>query len=99
MVKPLEDKPCTAVSDSDRLTGDEVRAVKFRRPAFGHRGYDEEQVDIFLDWIADSLDRGELIPAQKLHDASFGKPALVRHGYREDDVDAFLKVVEQAVAG
>lgn len=99
MVKPLEEKLTTDNAGSNRLTGDQVRAVKFRRPAFGHRGYDEEQVDIFLDWVADSLDRGEVIPAEKVHDASFGRPGLTRHGYREADVDAFLQVIERAIAG
>lgn len=94
MVKPLEDRPTTA----GPLTADAVRAITFRKPGFGHRGYDEEQVDIFLDWIAESLESGAPIPMAKVHDVTFGKPGLNRRGYREDDVDAFLEVIEQAVA-
>jgi DivIVA domain-containing protein len=87
----------TADEQPIRLTADEVRAVKFRRPARLHRGYDEEQVDIFLDWVADSLDRGEPIPAATVHNATFGKPGLNRRGYREDDVDEFLRLIERAL--
>ncbi|MEV6966779.1 DivIVA domain-containing protein [Hamadaea sp. NPDC051192] len=33
------------------LTPDDVRQVAFRKPAFGKRGYDEEDVDTFLDAV------------------------------------------------
>ncbi|HEX2904607.1 MAG TPA: DivIVA domain-containing protein [Jatrophihabitans sp.] len=101
MVKPLNQQsapPETAGAEPDptRLSGADVRAITFRKPRFGHRGYDEEQVDIFLDWVADSLDAGEPIPPARVHDVSFGKPGLNRRGYREQDVDAFLSRIEAA---
>jgi DivIVA domain-containing protein len=37
------------------LTPQDVRNVAFNKPAFGRRGYDEEQVDAFLDEVAGTI--------------------------------------------
>jgi DivIVA domain-containing protein len=37
------------------LTPQDVRNVAFNKPAFGRRGYDEEQVDAFLDAVAGTI--------------------------------------------
>ena len=39
------------------MTPDDVRTVKFGRPPFGKRGYDEEEVDAFLDIVEVELSR------------------------------------------
>ena len=36
------------------LTPQDVRNIAFNRPPFGRRGYDEEQVDAFIDAVAPS---------------------------------------------
>ena len=37
------------------LTPDDVNRIAFRKPAFGKRGYDEEEVDTFLDAVQNTL--------------------------------------------
>ncbi len=98
MITSLADQPTTRSPGSIRLTGEQVRALTFRRPPFPHRGYDESQVETLIGWIAASLDRGEAIPAEKLHDVRLGRSGRHRRGYDEADVDAFLRIVERAVA-
>jgi DivIVA domain-containing protein len=37
------------------LTPSDVRNVRFAKPPFGRRGYDEQQVDVFLDEVERTL--------------------------------------------
>ncbi|WP_326551665.1 DivIVA domain-containing protein [Micromonospora sp. NBC_01813] len=37
------------------LTSDDVRNVAFRKPALGRRGYDEREVDMFLDAVESTI--------------------------------------------
>jgi DivIVA domain-containing protein len=37
------------------LTPDDIRNVAFNKPPIGRRGYDEEEVDVFLDEIERTL--------------------------------------------
>lgn len=37
------------------LTPEDVRNIAFRKPPIGRRGYDEEEVDAFLDEVEQSL--------------------------------------------
>jgi DivIVA domain-containing protein len=37
------------------LTPDDIRKVSFRKPPIGRRGYDEEEVDAFLDVIEGTI--------------------------------------------
>ncbi|WP_372507313.1 DivIVA domain-containing protein [Mycobacterium heckeshornense] len=41
------------------LTPDDVRNVAFTKPPLGKRGYNEDQVDAFLDRVEDTLKRRE----------------------------------------
>ena len=38
------------------LTASDVRKVTFKRASFGSRGYDEEEVDTFLDEVEKTID-------------------------------------------
>ena len=40
-----------------RLTPAEVHNVAFKKPSIGKRGYDEDEVDAFLDLVEDELAR------------------------------------------
>ena len=72
----------------DRATGEaaiaRIKGAKFRTTRWG--GYDEREVDDFLDEIVARLSRGE--------QAGPGSPAFsgarLRPGYRRADVDALL---------
>jgi DivIVA domain-containing protein len=76
-------------------------ADRIRDSRFGttHRGgYDEEEVDKFLDRITDGLIRGERGTLSRLAGEARFKTVRVRPGYVMADVDSFLASVEQALA-
>lgn len=80
-----------------RLTGEAVWQVRFRKPPFGRRGYDEDEVDTFLDALAAALSArpGTVrLSAADVHGAEFRKPPIGRRGYDEDEVDRFLDLAE-----
>jgi DivIVA domain-containing protein len=80
-----------------RVGGADVRAVRFGKPPFGRRGYDETEVDDFLRRIADALDQAPgaaRVDAEEVHEVAFRKPRIGSRGYDEDEVDAFLDLLE-----
>lgn len=79
------------------LTGDDVVKVTFRKPPQGKRGYNEDQVDAFLDLVEKEIrvPRSTGLTEVHVHDVAFGKPSMGKKGYHEDDVDAFLDLVEE----
>jgi len=83
---------------AQRVTAADVRAVRFGKPPFGKRGYDEAEVDDFLRLVSDTLalvPQGVRITPAQVHEVAFRKPRLGSRGYDEDEVDAFLDVVEE----
>ena len=81
------------------LTPEQVHNVAFSRPPRGKRGYNEDQVDAFLELVEAALrdpTRRVLTPEQ-VHNMAFSKPPIGKRGYNEDEVDAFLDVVEQQI--
>ena len=73
---------------------------RIRTSRFGttHRGgYDEEEVDEFLDRITDGLVRGERGTLSRLAGEARFKTVRVRPGYVMADVDSLLAAVEQAL--
>jgi DivIVA domain-containing protein len=81
----------------DRLTPELVRNVAFAKPPIGQRGYNEDEVDAFLDVVEATLrdpTSGRLTPEQ-VRNVAFSKPPIGKRGYNEDEVDAFLDVVER----
>ena len=62
-------------------------------------GYDEEEVDVFLDAIRDAFlgVRGTLLTSDEIRNIKFTKTRL-RPGYDEDDVDTFLDYVGTRLA-
>jgi DivIVA domain-containing protein len=86
---------------SDGLTAQQVREIIFSNPPIGKRGYNEDQVDAFLDRVEATLQDpaapGGVTPAE-VRDTAFSKPRIGRRGYHEDEVDAFLDLVESELA-
>lgn len=79
------------------LTPDKVRAVAFDRAPLGKRGYDEDQVDEFLDRVEAALaGTADLTPDDVLT-VVFDGGSLLRRGYDEDQVDQFLDTVVAAL--
>lgn len=81
----------------DRLTADEVHNVAFSKPPPFKRGYDEDDVDAFLERVETTLRdpsaAGGLKPAD-LHGLTFSKPPIGKRGYNEEEVDSFLRLIE-----
>ena len=81
------------------LTPEDVRNVAFSKPPLGKRGYNEDEVDAFLDLVEAALrdpTRHTLTPEQ-VRNKTFSKPRIGHRGYNEDEVDAFLDLVEQQI--
>jgi DivIVA domain-containing protein len=80
-----------------RLSAADVRTVRFGKPPFGKRGYDEMEVDDFLRLVADTLAQapgGSRVNSGQVHEVAFRKPKIGSRGYDEDEVDAFLDLIE-----
>lgn len=75
------------------MLADEVRAVRFRKAPIGRRGYDEEQVDEFLDRIEGALRGRSAMTLGELRDTRIGRSPVGKRGYRDEDVDAFVERV------
>jgi DivIVA domain-containing protein len=89
--------PPAAQRPIQRVTAADVRTVRFGKPPFGKRGYDEMEVDDFLRLVADTLAQapgGSRINAGQVHEVAFRKPRIGSRGYDEDEVDAFLDLIE-----
>lgn len=72
------------------MTPEDVRNVLFDRSPPGRRGYDEDQVDAFLDLVEQALAGGRPLTTDAVRAVAFGKAGLFRRGYDERQVDAFL---------
>ncbi|GAA4414812.1 DivIVA domain-containing protein [Actinokineospora soli] len=80
------------------LTPERVRAVVFDRAPLGKRGYDEDQVDDFLDLVEATLAGTASLTPDDVRTAVFDSASLLRRGYDEDQVDAFLDAVVAALS-
>jgi DivIVA domain-containing protein len=78
------------------LTPEQVREVAFSKPPVGKRGYNEDDVDVFLELVETTL-RGpstSALTAEDVHEMVFSKPPAGRRGYNQDEVDALLELIE-----
>jgi DivIVA domain-containing protein len=85
----------------NRLTPEQVRNTAFSKPPIGKRGYNEDEVDAFLDLVEAALrdpTRRALSPEQ-VRNIAFSKPPIGKRGYNEDEVDRFLDLVEEQFKG
>jgi DivIVA domain-containing protein len=79
------------------LTPEQVRNIAFSKPPMGKRGYNEDQVDGFLDLVEAAL-RGpaqRILTPEQVRNTAFSHPPIGKRGYNQDEVDAFLDLVEQ----
>ena len=79
--------------DQRPLTPEDVRNVMFDRAPLGKRGYDEKQVDAFLDRIEAALTGTARLTAEDVRTVVFDDAPLIKRGYHEDQVDLFLDAV------
>lgn len=78
-----------------RLTAEQVHNVAFGKPPIGMRGYNEDEVDAFLDVVEAALrdPAGRALTADQVRNVAFSKPPIGKRGYNEDEVDQFLEAV------
>jgi DivIVA domain-containing protein len=76
------------------ISAEAVRNQTFAKPPRGKRGYDEDEVDAYLQVIAAALYGRSRLSANNVHNVAFNKPSLGRRGYDEEQVDAFLDAIE-----
>jgi DivIVA domain-containing protein len=79
------------------LTPELVHNVAFAKPPIGKRGYNEDEVDAFLNLIEAALrdPTGRSLSPEQVRNVAFAKPPIGKRGYNEDEVDAFLDFVAQ----
>ncbi|MEN3608553.1 DivIVA domain-containing protein [Plantactinospora sp. ZYX-F-223] len=92
------------------LTPSDIRSVAFRKPAFGRRGYDEQDVDEFLDQVESTISAlTEELTALRGQSTSAVAPAAAPAGVgvepqvailaQLEEIRARLTRIEAAVAG
>lgn len=96
---PAQQPALQKAIDAPRLTAADIRNVAFHRPPRGRRGYQESQVDAFLDRIEATLLGQDNLTGKDVRDVRFSRPLIGRRGYDETEVDAFLGQIEQQLSG
>ena len=87
------------------LSADDMRSISFSKAPFGRRGYDEQEVDVFLDQVEKDLRAryagGPVVNVQLIaldvHEVAFKKPPRGKRGYNEEEVDAFLDEIQRTI--
>jgi DivIVA domain-containing protein len=79
------------------LTPEQVRNVAFSTRPVGERGYNEAEVDAFLDRVEAALQdpAGHTLTPEQVRNVTFSKRRIGNRGYNEAEVDAFLDRVEE----
>jgi DivIVA domain-containing protein len=79
------------------VTPEAVHNVAFSKAGRGERGYDEDEVDAFLERVKaalrDPAATGGVTPSD-FDNVAFSKPPIGKRGYHEEEVDAFLDLVK-----
>lgn len=75
------------------LTADDVHHAAFSKPPFGERGYNEDDVDDFLERLENRLANPAVREPTALEVAakSFAKPPIGKRGYNESEVDELMR--------
>ena len=97
--RPVQQPAAPQAVDAQKFTAADIRNIAFHRPPRGRRGYQESQVDAFLDRIEATLLGQDNLTAKDVRDIRFSRPLIGRRGYDETEVDAFLGQIEQQLSG
>jgi len=83
------------------LGPDDVANVAFSKPPIGQRGYDQAEVDDFLDRIEVALRHPDqhTLTAEQVSTMVFRTAAHGDRGYHEGEVDDFLDRAAEALGG
>lgn len=63
------------------LTPEMVHNIAFKKPPLGKRGYDEEEVDAFLDIVELAIAGRSSLTSAEVRNVAFIKPPLGKRGY------------------
>lgn len=85
--------PGAAGMPGPRALIEAITGARFRVPS-GAQGYDQREVDLFLDKLAGTLSRGDRLNPRELRDAAFS-PAFPGAGYAKQDVDELLDAIRR----
>lgn len=96
---PAQQPAGTEAVEAPKLTAADIRTIAFHRPPRGRRGYQESQVDAFLDRIEATLLGQDNLTSKDIRDVRFSRPLIGRRGYDETEVDGFLGQIEQQLSG
>jgi len=87
---------------AEPVTPQDIRDVAFSKPAMGHRGYSEDEVDEFLGRVEATLRAPTVsggVTSADIDNVSFAKPPIGKRGYNEHEVDALLGRVAIQLGG
>ncbi|SFR30093.1 DivIVA domain-containing protein [Lentzea waywayandensis] len=98
-LQPAQQAAMPKSIDAPKLTAADIRNIAFHRPPRGRRGYQESQVDAFLDRIEATLLGQDNLTGKDVRDVRFSRPLIGRRGYDETEVDGFLGQIEQQLSG
>jgi DivIVA domain-containing protein len=79
------------------MTPDEARSIAFGKPRLGRRGYNEDEVDAFLDLIAEALAGRNILTPDDIHYVEFTIMPVGMRSYDQAQVDLFLDEAEAAL--
>jgi DivIVA domain-containing protein len=99
-VEQPDARPTAETTHRPPLTAGDIKRVAFSRPPIGKRGYNEDEVDAFLDLVEERLRNpsNPSLTAVDVQNMAFSKPPVGKRGYNEDEVDAFLDLVESEIS-
>ncbi|HEU5269668.1 MAG TPA: DivIVA domain-containing protein [Jatrophihabitans sp.] len=83
------DSPAAGSQNTEPLSGYQIRQTVLPKSPIGTRGYDERQVEEFMERAAHALD-GAGLPLAEVQGVNFDRAPGLRRGYRVDAVDALL---------
>ncbi|MBV9721976.1 MAG: DivIVA domain-containing protein [Mycobacterium sp.] len=92
-----ESAPRTEYPHDGFLTPEDVSSVAFSEPPRGRPGYNENEVDQFLDLVEAALQDppGNTLTLEDVLNVAFSRPPRGKRGYNENEVDQFLDLVAQ----
>ena len=98
--QPRVPRSTAEIAQRPPLTAADIKKVAFSRPPIGKRGYNEDEVDAFLDLVEELLLNPSTpsLTAVDVRNMAFSKPPIGKRGYNEDEVDAFLDLVESEIS-
>jgi DivIVA domain-containing protein len=79
------------------VTPEDARTIAFGKPRFGRRGYNEDEVDAFLDLIAEALAGRNILTPDDIHYVEFTIMPVGMRSYDQAQVDLFLDEAEAAL--